>query len=128
MTLPGYRVAAMLRACWMVGACTATAKHAVPERSSIEIFAIWIASSPSPSTTNGAECPSSCGSLRILRRSLQFIVAIRPFRGIATGRDKSVARSYVERGEVPGEGCYYHASVLFKKSRTDVGSYSDARS
>ena len=35
----------MSRACWRVGACTATAKRAVPERTSIEIFAIRIASS-----------------------------------------------------------------------------------
>jgi hypothetical protein len=57
--LPGNRVAATLRACSMVGACTATAKRAVPERSSTEIFAIRITSSLSPSTADGAECPTS---------------------------------------------------------------------
>ena len=49
--LPGNRVATMFRACWRLRACTATAKRAAPERTSIEIVAIWITHLLSPLIT-----------------------------------------------------------------------------
>ena len=52
-TLPGYRTATMLRACRMLLACTATAKRAVSERTSIETFTMWITSFFPPSTYFG---------------------------------------------------------------------------
>ena len=51
--LPGYRAAAMLRACRMLLACTATAKRAVSEWTSIETFTVWITSFFLHSTYSG---------------------------------------------------------------------------
>ena len=70
----------------MVGARTATAKRAVPERSSTEIFAIRITSSRLPSTTDCTECPTSFASIPIqtispIPRSHQFFQ--RFTRGVA---------------------------------------------